>query len=78
MDKLDRTCREYRNCQKCTRMQFGDDCRGEFVRYSETVDALGNYKCGDEPGTCARAICECDHRFAREHADKVCFDGKLG
>ncbi|CBY41895.1 unnamed protein product [Oikopleura dioica] len=70
MDPLDRTCREYRNCQKCTRMKFGDECRGEFVRYSERQDEQGNFKCGDEAGTCARAICECDLRFAKNHAEK--------
>lgn len=65
VDELDFACREYKQCQKCARMEFGDECIGERVRYSwkKTGD---NVVCTDNPGTCKRNLCECDLDYAKK------------
>jgi len=34
VDELDVACKEYKSCQKCVRMEFGDECIGEREKYS--------------------------------------------
>merc|ERR1712002_485284 len=34
VDEMDVACKEYKSCQKCVRMEFGDDCIGEREKYS--------------------------------------------
>ena len=65
-DALDSVCRAYKECQKCARDVHGETCIGEFHRYANTI-ANGDSQCNDSPGTCTRALCECDKRFAMDH-----------
>ena len=76
VDELDAVCKQYKDCQKCARMTFGDMCIGEFVEYDLRITGKGP-QCRDEEGTCGRALCECDKQFAQNHVDKVCFLSKL-
>merc|ERR1739838_871928 len=34
IDALDNKCKAYKDCQKCVREKHGDECIGEFVRYT--------------------------------------------
>lgn len=34
VDDLDRVCKVYKDCLKCARRQFGDECINEFTRYN--------------------------------------------
>ena len=33
VDALDTVCKAYKDCVKCARMEYGDMCIGEFVKY---------------------------------------------
>ena len=70
VDALDMVCKTYKNCQKCVRDKFGDDCIGEFVRY-KYGEKQGDKFCKDAPNTCDRALCECDLAFAKAHVSKI-------
>jgi len=70
VDELDGTCKQYKDCNKCAQEQFGDTCIQEFTAYSFT-SATNSIQCTDEPNSCKRALCECDSRFANEHAKKT-------
>lgn len=87
IDALDVVCKQYKDCQKCARLRFGDECIGEFVKYNyelvgppKTGKAVCKNKTdgkgdkGDE-NRCKRALCECDAQFAKAHdAVKDVFD----
>lgn len=76
VDALDYTCKQYKDCQRCARERFGDDCIGEFKRY-RYGEKNGDKFCKDTPDTCKRALCECDLQFAKEHVrTKDVFDDK--
>jgi len=34
VDNLDSSCRQWKECQMCVRENHGDDCIGEFVKYT--------------------------------------------
>ena len=34
VDALDNKCKNYKDCQKCVREEYGEACIGEFVRYT--------------------------------------------
>ena len=70
VDKLDTTCKAYKDCQRCVREKHSDQCIGEFVEYQYgTINNQGDHKyCKDEPGSCDRDLCECDLAFAKAHA----------
>ena len=70
VDALDKVCKSYKNCLKCTRMIHGDLCISEFISYLLEF-TNGEPVCGDQAGTCQRALCECDAKFAREHAGQT-------
>lgn len=70
VDALDKVCKSYKNCLKCTRMIHGDLCISEFISYTLEY-TNGEPVCGDQAGTCKRALCECDAEFAREHAGQT-------
>lgn len=63
---LDAVCKQYKDCQKCARMAHGDMCIGEFVRY-KYGQKNGDKFCKESPGSCGRALCECDLQFAKNH-----------
>jgi len=65
VDALDMICKQYKDCQKCVRREYGDQCIGEFVKYDWRV-RRGQPECTNEPGTCERNLCECDLDFARK------------
>jgi len=76
VDALDTVCKAYKDCLKCARMQHGDSCIGEFTRYRLRYDN-GEPVCKNQAGSCERALCECDAKFAREHvAQTGVFDNK--
>lgn len=70
VDALDATCKQYKECLKCARDEFGDMCIGEFVRYGLN-SRNGPPTCNDNAGTCGRALCECDKMFAQNHVNSV-------
>lgn len=71
VDALDTTCKKYKDCLKCARMNHGDVCIGEFHQYGMRITKAGEVVCRDDAGSCNRALCECDAMFAREHVNSV-------
>jgi hypothetical protein len=67
VDALDTVCKAYKDCLKCARMEFGETCIGEFVKYRYGYQN-NEVKCRDGANTCDRALCECDAKFAKEHS----------
>lgn len=70
VDSLDRVCKEYKDCQKCARQEFGEMCIGEFVRY-RYGERNGEKFCRDSVNSCDRALCECDLAFAKAHVSEA-------
>jgi len=75
IDPLDRVCKEYKDCLKCARMNHGDSCIGEMVKYRYNIKN-NEVRCLDKPekfsnaphtNACKRSLCECDAAFARAH-----------
>merc|ERR1719454_1426071 len=66
VDDLDSSCKRYKDCVKCAKEKFGDNCISEFRRYRYTKPE--GVQCTDNAGTCLRALCECDATFAEDHA----------
>jgi len=67
VDELDTVCKAYKDCVKCVQMEYGDQCIGEFKKYRYGMNASrGEVTCRDKPGTCERALCECDAQFGRQ------------
>lgn len=67
VDELDRVCLTFKQCTKCAKQRFGEDCISEFKRYVYAEDRNGFSRqatCLDEVGSCNRALCECDKMFA--------------
>lgn len=75
IDALDSVCKAYKDCVKCARMEFGETCIGEFIRYRFGYTEDKEITCRDKANSCERSLCECDARFARDHfAKKDVFD----
>lgn len=70
VDALDTVCKAYKDCQKCARQAHGNMCIGEFVRY-KYGERRGDKYCRGTPGSCDRALCECDLAFAKAHVEKA-------
>ena len=66
VDALDSVCKRYKDCVKCVKQEYGDECIGEFVMYKYRFQN-GDVTCRNNANTCERAVCECDAQFAREH-----------
>lgn len=76
VDTLDGVCKQYKDCNKCVKQQYGNDCIGEFQAYNFIYGNSG-IMCTDPNNTCKRALCECDAKFAADHASKASvFDSK--
>lgn len=74
VDALDRVCKAYKDCLKCARMEYGNTCIGEFVKYRMNY-AGGEPQCRNSANSCERSLCECDKQFAAAHnAVKDVFD----
>ena len=64
-DALDNGCKAYKDCQKCVRQKHGDQCIGEFVRYTWKWSTKENgFVSRDEEGSCARELFHCDVMMA--------------
>lgn len=70
VDSLDSICKQYKDCQKCVKQKFGEDCIGEFVKYRWTKKN-GGIQCKDAAGTCKRNLCECDLDFAKKMPNEI-------
>ena len=66
-DALDVACKAWKDCQRCARTEFGDECIGEFVMYKFGYQD-GETFCSDHINSCDRSLCECDQMFAKAHA----------
>ena len=54
----------WKQCLKCAVSLYGNECTAQDIKYnSNFVD--GGYQCQNAPGTCRKAICECDLAFAQ-------------
>lgn len=61
VDPLDKVCQKFKQCTKCAKEEFGEDCISEIIKYKfNKSDA----NCKDTSGSCERALCECDRMFA--------------
>ncbi|CAG5110121.1 Oidioi.mRNA.OKI2018_I69.chr2.g4555.t2.cds [Oikopleura dioica] len=68
IDEIDTTCKKYKDCIKCVKMEFGEECINNDFRYRIRQTDSGKITCKDDGETCKRAICECDKMFAESHA----------
>lgn len=68
VDEQDGSCKKYKDCQKCAKQRFGNECIGEFVKYKYGQTG-GEKICENNVDTCKRAICECDLQFAKNHVE---------
>jgi len=67
VDELDVVCKAYKDCVKCVQMEYGEECIGEFKKYRYGLNKnTKKVTCRDEPGTCERALCECDNQFGQQ------------
>jgi len=67
VDELDVVCKAYKDCVKCVQMEYGETCIGEFKKYRYGMNTRTNkVTCKDAPGTCERALCECDNQFGQQ------------
>lgn len=70
VDELDSICKQYKECVHCTKLEFGQECIPEFVKYEWEVNGSGNVVSkGNSPGTCKRSLFECDHLYAKTLAE---------
>jgi len=68
VDELDTLCKQYKECIHCAKMEFGNECIPEAVKYNWEVKNDEVKSRGAAPGTCKRAIFECDKMYASELA----------
>jgi len=67
VDALDNKCKAYKDCQKCVRETHGDECIGEFVRYTyRYATKRSQFESKDDAGSCERELFECDLQFAKD------------
>lgn len=72
VDELDVVCKAYKDCVKCVQMEYGETCIGEFKRYRYGMNTRTNQvTCKDAPGTCERALCECDNQFGQQVSHRL-------
>lgn len=71
VDELDSLCKLYKECVHCAKMEFGEDCIPEAVKYNWDVNPNNNRvrSKGNPPGTCKRALYECDNMYATKLAE---------
>lgn len=63
-DALDNKCKAYKDCNKCVREKHGDDCIGEFQKYTWKWSSKQNTLISNNaPGTCVRELFECDKQM---------------
>merc|ERR1712235_53412 len=70
VDRLDSLCKDYKECVHCAKMEFGNECIPEGVKYRWEVNNKGKVVSkGNAPGTCERALFECDNMYATRLAE---------
>ena len=69
VDALDEVCESYKKCLKCARSKFGGSCIPEFSKY-KFGESKSEIICKDKRETCRSALCECDLKFAKRHAEE--------
>lgn len=74
MDQADNACRKHSRCHTCAGKDFGDDKCDLFrtYKFSATEDPVTKERhitCLNEPGSCKRAVCECDVQLAYDLRD---------
>lgn len=69
VDELDSLCKDYKECVHCAKMEFGNECIPEAVKYKWFVNENGIAKVREAPGTCERALYECDNMYATRLRD---------
>ena len=76
VDALDNKCKAYKDCQKCVRDKHGDQCIGEFVRYSWRWNSKqADFQSTNAAGSCERELFECDVQFVKDtYAQKDVFN----
>merc|ERR1739838_354766 len=53
VDALDNKCKAYKDCQKCVRAKHGDQCIGEFIRYTwKWSKSQGTFVSANDEGSC--------------------------
>merc|ERR1711937_1046924 len=53
----------------CVRENHGDDCIGEFVKYTWKYSSKKGFEITNPSGTCARELGECDKKFVLDTSD---------
>merc|ERR1712176_814231 len=67
VDALDNKCKNYKDCQKCVRVKYGNDCIGEFVRYTWKWSSKHNkFVSKNEDDTCEKELFMCDVEFVQQ------------
>jgi len=70
IDALDNKCKAYKDCQKCVRAKHGDQCIGEFVRYTwKYASKISDFQSSNAEGSCERELFECDVQFVKDTFD---------
>lgn len=64
VDELDKTCKKLKDCYKCVKQAYGGKCTPENVEYDIFFRGQ-EILVGNQPGTCGRAIYECDLQYAK-------------
>lgn len=71
VDALDSSCRKYKQCQKCVKMNYGKECIALSTIYDYKIKKSGEVVPKNEPDTCERSLFECDIQFARDLKESV-------
>lgn len=70
VDGLDSLCKLYKECVHCAKQEFGEECIPEAIKYNWEVNGNGKVVSkGANPGTCKRALYECDNMYATKLAE---------
>jgi len=64
VDDLDKSCKKLKDCYKCVKDEFGSSCTPEKTEYDIFFRGQ-EVLIGNRPGTCERALFECDHQYAK-------------
>lgn len=66
-DALDTKCKAYKDCQKCVREKYGDECIGEAVRYTWKWSSKNNrLETKNGINTCEHELFNCDAKLAAD------------
>jgi len=68
VDDIDRSCLKMHQCQRCLGIDSGRECnhnvRYGIERNEDLATGQRTVQCTDQPGSCARNLCECTVAFA--------------